>query len=166
MARKDSEHQKKSMSRLFRGKAIFKPLNTGWIDDRVACVREWVANIFFYTKNGKTIMIDAGYNYERLREKMRWLDIVVHETERFTDVRVDLDEDEMALLNDKLQYLYVAKGSHPHVSITYFVKDLSKEGGSYETITGTVKNIDSVFFAVIMDDGTLIPIKDIYAIEM
>ena len=75
MARKDSEHQKKSMSALFRGKAIFKPLNTGRIDDHVACVREWVANIFFYTKNGATLMIDAGYNYGRLREKMGWLDI-------------------------------------------------------------------------------------------
>ena len=75
MARKDSEQQKRSMSRLFRGKAIFKPLNTGRIDDRIACVREWVANIFFYTKNGVTIMIDAGYNYERLGEKMGWLDI-------------------------------------------------------------------------------------------
>ena len=75
MARKDSEHQKLSMSLLFRGKAIFKPLNTGRIDGRVACVREWVANIFFYTKNGTTIMIDAGYNYSRLSEKMGWLDI-------------------------------------------------------------------------------------------
>ena len=75
MARKDSEHQKKSMSLLFRGKAIFKPLNTGWIDEHAACVREWVANIFFYTKNGVTIMIDAGYNYGRLKEKMGWLDI-------------------------------------------------------------------------------------------
>ena len=73
MAKKDSEHQKRSMSKLFRGKAIFKPLNTGRIDERVACVREWVANIFFYTKNGTTIMIDAGYNYERLKEKMGWL---------------------------------------------------------------------------------------------
>ncbi len=75
MARKDSDHQKKSMSALFRGRAIFKPLNTGWIDTGVACVREWVANIFFYTKNGTTIMIDAGYNYARLQEKMGWLDI-------------------------------------------------------------------------------------------
>ena len=75
MARKDSEHQKKSMSALFRGRAIFKPLNTGWIDERVACVREWVANIFFYTKSDTTIMIDAGYNYARLKEKMGWLDI-------------------------------------------------------------------------------------------
>lgn len=75
MARKDSDHQKKSMSLLFRGKAIFKPLNTGRIDEHVACVREWVANIYFYTKNNVTIMIDAGYNYSRLREKMGWLDI-------------------------------------------------------------------------------------------
>ena len=75
MARKDSDNQKKSMSLLFRGKAIFKPLNTGRIDARVACVREWVANIFFYTKNGATVMIDAGYNYARLKEKMGWLDI-------------------------------------------------------------------------------------------
>ena len=60
MARKDSEHQKASMSALFRGKAIFKPLNTGRIDGHVACIREWIANIFFYTKNGVTIMIDAG----------------------------------------------------------------------------------------------------------
>ena len=75
MARKDSDNQKKSMSAMFRGRAIFKPLNTGRIDEHVACVREWVANIFFYTKNGITIMIDAGYNYARLQEKMRWLDI-------------------------------------------------------------------------------------------
>ena len=68
MSRKDSEDQKKSMSVMFRGRAIFKPLNTGYIDERVACVREWVVNIFFYTKNGTTIMIDAGYNYDRLRE--------------------------------------------------------------------------------------------------
>lgn len=63
------------MSRFFRGKEIFKPLNTGHIDERVSCVREFVANIFFYTKNGVTIMIDAGYNYGRLQEKMGWLDL-------------------------------------------------------------------------------------------
>lgn len=75
MSRKDTEDQRKSMSRLFRGTQIFKPLNTGRIDEHVACVREWIANIFFYTKNGTTIMIDAGYNYPRLKEKMGWLDI-------------------------------------------------------------------------------------------
>ena len=38
-------------------------------------MREWVANIFFYRRGGITIMIDAGYNYERLEEKMGWLGI-------------------------------------------------------------------------------------------
>ena len=60
---------------MYRGKEIFKPLNTGWIDENVACVREWVANIFFYRKDDVTIMIDAGYNYDRLAEKMSWLGI-------------------------------------------------------------------------------------------
>ena len=75
MSKQASEFQEKSMSIIYRGKEIFKPLNTGRIDERVSCVREFVANIFFYTKNGVTIMIDAGYNYPRLKEKMGWLDL-------------------------------------------------------------------------------------------
>lgn len=75
MAKKDSQKQKLLMSLAYRGKGVFKPLNTGRIDEHVSCVREWIANIFFYTKNGTTIMIDAGYNYDRLKEKMNWLDI-------------------------------------------------------------------------------------------
>ena len=61
MSKKATEFQKKEMSRMYRGKEIFKPLNTGWIDENVACVREWAANIFFYRKGDTTIMIDAGY---------------------------------------------------------------------------------------------------------
>ena len=111
MARKDSENQKKSMSKLFRGRAIFKPLNTGWIDDRVACVREWIANIFFYTKNGATIMIDAGYNYERLGEKMGWLDIDpasvrhIFITHQDTDHVGALEQDSELLFRDATVYL-------------------------------------------------------------
>ena len=48
MSKKATEFQKREMSKMYRGKEIFKPLNTGWVDERVACVREWVANIFFY----------------------------------------------------------------------------------------------------------------------
>ena len=75
MAKKDSKFQVRFMSFAFRGKEIFKPLNTGFIDKRVSCIREYVANIYFYTKDGHTIMIDAGYNYDRLAEKMQWLNI-------------------------------------------------------------------------------------------
>ena len=75
MSKKATEFQRVAMSRIYRGKEIFKPLNTGWIDENVACVREWVANIFFYRSGETTIMIDAGYNYDRLAEKMGWLEI-------------------------------------------------------------------------------------------
>lgn len=75
MSKKATEFQRVAMSRIYCGKEIFKPLNTGWIDENVACVREWVANIFFYRKGETTIMIDAGYNYDRLAEKMCWLGI-------------------------------------------------------------------------------------------
>ena len=57
MSKKATEFQRKAMSRMYRGKEIFKPLNTGWIDKNVACVREWVANIFFYCKDLSLIHI-------------------------------------------------------------------------------------------------------------
>ena len=111
MARKDSDRQKKSMSLLFRGKSIFKPLNTGRIDDHAACIREWIANIFFYTKNGVTVMIDAGYNYGRLREKMGWLDIDpdsirhIFITHQDTDHVGALERDSELLFRDATVYV-------------------------------------------------------------
>ena len=75
MSRNASERQEKMMQKMFRGTGVWRQLNTGFIDEHVRVVREYIANIYFYTKNGKTIMIDAGYNYPRLKEKMSWLDI-------------------------------------------------------------------------------------------
>ncbi len=96
---------------MFRGKAIFKPLNTGRIDERVACVREWIANIFFYTKNDTTIMIDAGYNYEHLKKKMGWLDIdpasirQIFITHQDTDHVGALERDSELLFKDATIYI-------------------------------------------------------------
>lgn len=47
----------------------------------MACVREWVANIFFYRKGDTTIMIDAGHNDDRLEEKMGWLGMTTRASE-------------------------------------------------------------------------------------
>ena len=99
------------MSKMYRGKQIFKPLNTGWIDENVACVREWVANIFFYRKNGTTIMIDAGYNYDRLEEKMGWLGINPEEirdiliTHQDTDHVGAVEEDGSGLFKNATLYI-------------------------------------------------------------
>ncbi|MBR1470634.1 MAG: YolD-like family protein [Lachnospiraceae bacterium] len=93
-------------------------------------------------------------------------DEAVEETARITDHRMELDDEEMALLNDKLQYLSMTCTEHPRVSITYFANDTSKEGGSYETVTGSIKKIDAVLHYVLMEDGTRIAINDIYTIEL
>lgn len=111
MSKKATDFQKKAMSRFYRGREIFKPLNTGWIDERVACVREWVANVFFYIKGDTTIMIDAGYNYPRLEEKMSWLGIKpqsIHNiliTHQDTDHVGAVEEDSPRLFKDAKIYL-------------------------------------------------------------
>ena len=91
MSKKATEFQRKAMSRMYRGKEIFKPLNTGWIDKNVACVREWVANIFFYCRDHAVIMIDAGYNYDRLAEKMGWLGIAPQSVQHILITHQDTD---------------------------------------------------------------------------
>ena len=111
MSKKTTEFQRKAMSRMYRGKEIFKPLNTGWIDENVACVREWVANIFFYRKGDTTIMIDAGYNYDRLAEKMSWLGIDPHSirhiliTHQDTDHVGAVEADSPGLFRDAALYI-------------------------------------------------------------
>lgn len=91
MSKSASKLQEKVMAFKFRGKEIFKPLNTGTIDSRVKCIREFVANIFFYTKDETTIMIDAGYNYERLREKMEWIGVEPAEIQHILITHQDTD---------------------------------------------------------------------------
>lgn len=111
MSRQATEFQRVAMSRMYRGKEIFKPLNTGWIDEHVACVREWVANIFFYRKGGTTLMIDAGYNYDRLEEKMGWLGIDPKEVHHILITHQDTDHvgaveaDSPGLFRDATLYL-------------------------------------------------------------
>ncbi len=53
----------------------------------------------------------------------------------------------------------------PQVCITYFVPDTKKEGGAYFTITGAIGKIEETRHQVIMENGTIIPMNDIYEIE-
>ncbi|MDO4853235.1 MAG: MBL fold metallo-hydrolase [Clostridia bacterium] len=166
MARKDSENQKKSMSRLFRGKEIFKPLNTGRIDEHVACVREWVANIFFYTKNGTTIMIDAGYNYARLAEKMGWLDIdpasIRHIliTHQDTDHIGALEPDSELLFKDATIYLseienrYMTGETRRKVIFGFYKLPMVKANNKKILLKdGQILNIDGIKIECILVPG-------------
>ena len=54
----------------------------------------------------------------------------------------------------------------PTASITYFVPDERKSGGSYQTVTGEVKRIDTVAGVIQMVDWREIPIEDVFSVEI
>lgn len=53
----------------------------------------------------------------------------------------------------------------PEVAITYFVPDTQKEGGSYLQVIGVIKKLDDIEHKILMKNGTVIPINDIYEVE-
>lgn len=89
----------------------------------------------------------------------------IRETARLTDRRVELDEDEQAVLDLKLRLI----GEHilewPEVTIIYFAPDKKKAGGSYEEAVGPVRKIDDFKRTVVLEDGQSISIDEIYEIE-
>ena len=90
----------------------------------------------------------------------------IAETGRLTDRRVELDEYEMARVDAELQCLQELLPSRPTASITYFVPDERKNGGSYQTVTGEVKRTDAVAGMIQMTDRQCIPISDVFSIEI
>ena len=90
----------------------------------------------------------------------------IAETGRLTDSRVILDEYEMARVDDALQKLQELLPQKPVASITYFVPDERKNGGSYQTVTGEVKRIDAVTGVIQMTDRREIPIEDVFSIKI
>lgn len=86
------EKEKKQLSALLKGKGILNPYHTGILDEHVKCIREYGANIFFYTKGEHTIMIDAGYlDYPTLRKKMERIEIVPEEIHEILLTHADPD---------------------------------------------------------------------------
>lgn len=84
-------------------------------------------------------------------------DAAVKETARLTDAKVDLTEDEKAILDAKLQLLTPGES----VAITYFQPDAKKQGGAYLTASGEIKRIDGAAREIVLADGRRIPIDDI-----
>ena len=88
----------------------------------------------------------------------------IAETARLTDSHVELEEDEKARVDARLQILREHLDEQPEVSITYFQPDGKKAGGAYLTATGRVKKIDEYEHAVVMRDMMTIPIDEIIQI--
>lgn len=92
-------------------------------------------------------------------------DAAVKETARLTDEKLELDEYAKSILSDKLQILAEHVDDLPEVMFTYFVPDKKKSGGAYVSVTGRIREIDEYERIVVLEDGTKIPIHQIYEIE-
>ena len=92
-------------------------------------------------------------------------DAAIKETARLTDERLELSEEVIAQLNEKINIIRNNIGIEQNVSITYFIPDAKKVGGSYVTYSGIVKKIDEYEHTIIMTDQTVIPIERISDIK-
>ena len=88
-------------------------------------------------------------------------DDMIDETVRFTSERIEIDEELKYILDNKLKTIRENILNKPQVSCTYFIPDSKKEGGKYVTVKGTVKKIDELKQAIILEDKTEIKITEI-----
>ena len=90
----------------------------------------------------------------------------IEETARLTEDPVELDEGSVGELDEALRAIQSRIQSRPAVTIRYFCPDSRKQGGSYVTIRGRVRKIDTVFQMLQLWDGQQLPFCRIMRIEV
>ena len=85
-------------------------------------------------------------------------DAAIEETARLTDTKIELDESEKDLLN---QRLCEALDSGTPVRITYFLPDERKDGGAYVCTAGKVRKVDIFSDSIVMESELAIPIANV-----
>lgn len=92
-------------------------------------------------------------------------DAAIRETARLTDREIELDEDSLAILDARLQYLNEHAAETPQVTLTHFVPDSRKDGGAYRLTDGRLKQIDTDRQTLILCDGQRIPLSHILVVD-
>lgn len=89
----------------------------------------------------------------------------IKETARITENKIELSDDEKNKIDDILQQIMKEISNKPKVTITYFIPDMKKNGGKYNTQVGNIKRVDEFKQIIILEDETEIPIQDIIEIS-
>lgn len=95
-------------------------------------------------------------------------DDAIKEAARLTDRKVDLDDDMLQKLDEEMDMVRnsLSRGERIKIHVTYFEKDLKKDGGRYLDLYEEVKRIDEFRNVVVFMDGSVILIKDIMDIKI
>ena len=73
---------------------------------------------------------------------LKGYDDEIDEAARFTESRIDADDERIREINEKLLLLKESARQHPTVRIIYFQPDDKKAGGAYLTAEGALKKLD------------------------
>lgn len=85
----------------------------------------------------------------------------IAEAARLTEAAPELGEDALAALDEQLALLRQRLPDQPEITLTRFIPDEKKAGGSYETVTGRVRRLDEAGRALILTDGVRIDLDSI-----
>ena len=92
-------------------------------------------------------------------------DGVIAETGRLTDAETELTESAISQLNESFRVLEENAHLRPQVTVCYFQPDSRKTGGSFVTVTGNVKRVDTYEQVLRLTDGREIPLEAIKSVE-
>ncbi len=87
----------------------------------------------------------------------------IDETARLVDSKIELDENDKAILDYKLAILLGNRNDE--FTFIYFVQDSKKLGGQYVKCKGIIKKIDEIERKIILENGIQILIDDLLDIE-
>lgn len=90
---------------------------------------------------------------------------VIKEVGRTTEEKRILDEREKERINRKLIALQSRISLQPFVVVTFFTPDEKKEGGTYLTVSGNLKKIDTYENKLILTNGVKIDFEEIIEIR-
>ncbi|MBF1086455.1 hypothetical protein [Solobacterium sp.] len=90
---------------------------------------------------------------------------LIRESSRITQKRIELSETEIEELKNNLEILHEHEKEKPMIKVMYFLHDLKKNGGSYQTVEKQLHRIDDIERKIIFKDRTTIQFDDIISVE-
>ena len=93
-------------------------------------------------------------------------DDVIKETARETNSRIEINEEQKAILNKKLLLIKERIHNKPKITVTYFIPDVKKDGGKYIEVTENAVKIDEYDRKIILENGEEVPIEEIIEIKL
>lgn len=88
----------------------------------------------------------------------------IEETVRWTDERIDLDEDSRNALDETFAKVRECIAEHPLVTVTYFQPDERKAGGQYVTVRGQAERFREASQMLVLEGGTEIPLREMVSL--